>query len=388
MFRDHAFTMTDAQVKNSLINLWSDQLVSQDVLWNKIRNAIHYGHFPHLSLFSGDPGNVQLVLALATAQALLCIEKEKPCGRCDACRKVAGLIHSDLHFSFPLHKSTDTCDLYAANWRAALLETPFMGVSHWFAHFTEDSKNANIATREVDRMMGILQLKPFESDRKVLIIWLPEYLGKESNRLLKVFEEPPEETYIILVAESVEQLLPTVRSRAQLFRLHTINMEEASAFLAARSQQAEDLLFAALLTSGGNLHEALQQVDQEGNVSIGFLRKWLQHTYSYQLTGMLEWVEEFSKMNREDQKHFLGWVQRLLSFVLRFKAGMEPEAQHAYLQYAMKLSGSMQYEQIEQWSILMDEALLAITRNANVKILMTDLSIKLSGILRKKANLN
>ncbi len=380
--------MSQAKTLSSLQHLWSDQLVSQSVLWHRIRESIRSGHFPHLSLMSADPGNVQLVLALASAQALLCSAEHAPCGICDSCRKVSGLIHSDLHFSFPLHKAKETCDMYASDWRAAVLETPFMGISQWFDHFGEDSKNANIAVKEVDRILGVLQLKPYESERKVLIIWLPEYLGKESNRLLKLFEEPPEETYIILVAESVERLLATVRSRAQWFRLQSLDLKEAAQFLAVRYHQQEELAYASLLTTGGHLQEAILQSDQEAGVSLGFLRKWLQHAYTYQVSGILEWVDEFSKMNRENQKHYLIWVQRLLSFVLRYKSGIEPEGQHPYLQYALKLSGSMNYEQIEQWSILLDGALDAIPRNANVKLLMTDLTIKLSGILRKKANLN
>lgn len=365
--------------------LWSDQLISQDVLWSKIKAAISNGRFPHFSLLLGKPGNGQLLLALSIAQTLFCTSDDKPCGECDQCHKVKNCIHPDLHFSFPLNKPKVTCQEYYSQWRMAITEKPFMSITDWFGYLGDESKNANISVTEINNFSELLSLRPYESINTVLILWLPEYLGKESNRLLKLFEEPPSNVYVILVSENSELLLPTVLSRAQLFRMQSIQLEEASKILANKFAVQEDTAYAVLLSADKNIQEAIHQIEQQSMPSIDVLRKLLQSTYSYQVKSMIEWVEAFMELNKEEQKKFIEWIQLLLSFVLRIKFSgnsvMEyPE--NPMMAYSKKLSGSLSLIQISQWVDLMDDCHMAIQRNANMKLLMTDFCIKLSRIIK------
>lgn len=371
---------------------WTDQLVSQHHLFEKLNRSIQQNRFPHFSLLLGRPGNGQLLLALSVAQSILCISDDKPCGSCEACYKVSKLIHPDLHFSFPLNSPKETCQQHYKEWRSAILEKPFMGISQWFSYLEGDSKNANISVTEISNVLNTLSLKPFESKNSVLIVWLPEYLGRDSNRLLKFFEEPPDHVFIILAAENQELILPTVLSRAQIFRMNAIQMDDAIQTLSAKEPSYnQDELVSAWLAGNGNMQQTLNVLENQNNPSVEYLRKLLQSAFTYNAIELTEWVEQFASLNKEEQKNFLQWIQQFLSLVIRekFKLNPDPEFQNnPVLQYANKLSNSLSVSQIEHWDDLLNDALLYLQRNANVKLMMTNFSIKLSHILRKTKPLN
>ncbi|MBK8954803.1 MAG: hypothetical protein IPM34_04500 [Saprospiraceae bacterium] len=370
-------------------SLWSEMVIGQEGLWAHLLDSVNNKTLPHLSLLSGKPGQGQLILALALSQALLCENQMKPCGQCNACKQSHKLIHPDLHFSFPLSKAKETCQQYYGTWRTAVQESPFMGISEWFLHFEEESKNANIPVSEVENIVSLLHLKPFVADIKVLIIWLPEYLGKESNRLLKLFEEPPEGSYIILVSEHSEMLLSTVQSRAQLFRLGSIPYDRSADYLAKQLSVTTGDAYSAIVSSEGNIQEAIHYLQDKAMARVETLQHLLQSVYQYQAQEMVNWVEQFTKISKEEQKYFLVWMQRILSFVLRWKYSKnedENQIQSSLTQYVRKLSSALRSDQIEKINILLDDALIAIQRNANVKILMTDFCIQLAHITRSKLN--
>lgn len=372
--------------------LWSNHLVSQHSLLEKLEQSIQLNQFPHLSLLMGRPGNGQLILALSLAQSILCVANEKPCGICDACYKVSKLIHPDLHFSFPLNSPKDTCQQHYKEWRTAIQEKPFMGISQWFAYLEGDSKNANISVAEISNVLNTLSLRPFEAENSVLIVWLPEYLGKDSNRLLKFFEEPPDHVFIILASENQELILPTVLSRAQIFRMKAIQMEDAIQTLSKiEPTYQQDALVSAWLAGNGNMQQTLNVLENQNNPSVEYLRKLLQSAFTYNVIELTEWVEQFASLNKEEQKNFLQWIQQFLSLVIREKFKLNPDQEfqsNPVLQYASKLSNSLSVSQIEHWDELLNDALLYLQRNANVKLMMTNFSIKLSHILRKDKPLN
>ena len=381
------YTQEDKGVQNQK-KIWADRLISQNILWPKVNQTILTHHFPHFSLLIGKPGNGQLVLALSIAQTLLCKSEEKPCGICDACYKVLNCIHPDLHFSFPLNNPKDTCQQHYSSWRKAIAEKPFMTITEWFSYLDGESKNANISVTEINNFSSLLYLKPFEANANVLILWLPEYLGKDSNRLLKILEEPPANVFIILVTENCDLLLPTVLSRAQVYRMQSIQLEEAAHKLTSVGHVDYNTAYSVLLSCNGNIQEALLQMEHQNIPSIDVLRKLLQSAFVYNVAGMIEWVEHYLSLNKEDQKNFLQWIQMLLSFVLKLKFTDDKnfsQTNNSMIQYAAKLSNTLTISQIELWTTLIDDTYIALQRNANVKILITNFSIRLSHILK---NLN
>jgi DNA polymerase-3 subunit delta' len=167
-----------------------------------------------------------------------------------------------------------------------------------------ENKQGNINKDECQRIMRVLSLKSFESPRKIMIIWLPEYLGNEGNRLLKLIEEPPEGTTFILVAEEQERILNTILSRCQLVRVHPLTDEEVAAGLVARTPLSEEAALAIAQLTSGNLNEALHLASQADDDQAASFLDWMRRCYKGLPGELVEWVNDFAGQGRENQKHF------------------------------------------------------------------------------------
>lgn len=186
------------------------------------------GRLPHAMMLIGTPGSGDLPLSLAFAQYALCENpgEDDSCGACSHCLKTSKLIHPDLHFSFPTVGAEVTSDALLTEWRAAIAENPYQDINQWLQRIGTENKQGNINKKECVNIVQKLSLKNFEGRYKILLMWLPEYLGKEGNRLLKIIEEPPENTLIILIAQNQELILNTILSRCQLVRIVPLTDEK------------------------------------------------------------------------------------------------------------------------------------------------------------------
>jgi DNA polymerase III subunit delta' len=170
------------------------ELIGQKPLAARMRKAIRDGRVPHAQLFLGPEGSGNLAMALAYSQYAHCTQRteEDSCGECSSCRKHQTMTHPDLHFSFPFpsNKADIASELYA-EWRKAILEQPYQNYELWMQALESENKQGNIPIKECHAIIKSLSLKPFEGEYKILLMWLPEYLGSEGNVLLKLLEEPP-----------------------------------------------------------------------------------------------------------------------------------------------------------------------------------------------------
>ena len=186
-----------------------------------LQHAADHQTLPHAMLFWGPEGTGKLSAAISLSQYLLCTDKQSEgnCGVCRSCVKSEKIIHPDVHFVFPIVTSKEnyrSTDFYP-QWRQAVSENPHLNVSDWLQFIASDNKQLNISTKECLRIIEQLSLKAYEGSYKILIIWMVEYLGKEGNKLLKLIEEPQDNTIIILIAEDRKAILPTIISRCQQF---------------------------------------------------------------------------------------------------------------------------------------------------------------------------
>ena len=200
------------------------QIVGQDAIKQRLITSVKENRVSHAQLFLGPGGSGSLPLAVAYAQYLSCENKleEDSCGECSSCRKYQKLMHPDLHFSYPFfakHKE-DTAITFIEQWREAFTTNPYLSLDTWRDYLDAENKQANINIAECHQIIKKLSFKPFESAYKILILWLPEYLDKEGNALLKIIEEPQPNTLFILVAQNQDQILNTILSRTQIGRAH------------------------------------------------------------------------------------------------------------------------------------------------------------------------
>ena len=360
------------------------EIPGQSAIKQRLINTVKENRVSHAQLFLGPEGSGSLALAVAYAQYVNC-ENRQPddsCGECASCRKYNKLIHPDLHFSYPFfakHKE-DTAATFAEEWRKAFLENPYLGLDYWRGQFDAENKQANINIAEAHHIIKKLSLKAFESEYKVLILWLPEYLDAQGNALLKLIEEPPEKTLFLLVAESQDRILNTIISRTQLVKINRLTDAEVTSFLTERQQlsvqQAEEIAF----ISDGNIQRAINLLGEDTTGHFDLMIRWLRLCVTDSGASLIKICEdELSKLGRENQKSFLLYTLNMMRQVVLLKEGMHQLVQlpGAELDFVQKFAKHYQMTQIDAAIRLFEEAYYHIERNANPKILFLDVSLQL-----------
>lgn len=341
---------------------------------------------PHALLLLGPTGSGNLALALAFAQLLQCEAPgaDDSCGQCPACRKAAQYVHPDIHFSYPTVGTNAVSTDFVKTWREAMTENPYLDAPAWLAKLGAENKQGNITKDECNAILKKLSLKIFEGRYKILVMWLPEYLQKEGNRLLKLIEEPPADTVFLLVAEDAEQILPTVLSRCQTVKTQVLSDEEVAECLVRRrpldAERARQIAFQA----GGDLHQAFVIADTPENDDARFLVEWLRECYKGNGVDLVKRTETFSRLGRENQKQFLQYGLHFLRELMAFKAigsdrlRLRPEEQ----QTAQNLAKVLDFNKIERVAGMLTDNIFHIERNANPKPLFLDTSIRLHQIFK------
>ncbi|MBI2730450.1 MAG: hypothetical protein HYX40_06825 [Sphingobacteriales bacterium] len=392
-------------------------IIGQKETKQQLADLVQQNRLSHALLFLGNEGSGALSMALAFAQFIVC-EKvngknkaslgpslfgEEPteaignkqlandaCGVCPACVKAHQLIHPDIHFSYPVipKKSGDkpVSTDYIGEWREFIAQYPYGNVYDWLQFIGAENKQGNITAEECNDIIRKLSLKSFESEFKILIMWMPEYLGKEGNKLLKLIEEPPPNTLFILVAENESLVLPTIISRTQLVKIPPIDAAQVEEALLQRTKLSPEQARQIASVSEGNYREALQLIQHAEEDWQSLLREWLNATLKTGPIAQVKWVEEISKLGREKQKQFLRYFNHLLEQAIRIKLmGAEnvalPENEFDFAQRLNKIAGISQQQAIIEE---LDKATYYIERNANGKMLFHALTIKLNHIILEK----
>lgn len=351
-----------------------------------LSHMVASGRLPHALLLLGPPGSGGLALAWATAMMLLCENKssDDACGQCPSCQKASKGVHPDLHFSFPTVGSKMTSDPFLPQWREALATSPYMEANDWLQRIGADNKQGNITREECVHIVRKLSLKPYESEWKVLMLWLPEYLGNEGNRLLKLIEEPPDNTIFLLVAENQELILTTVLSRCQLVKVNPLSDQEISSQLAAKLSLPTDKASAVAQLAGGNYNEALKLAGTHDTDHSERFLSWMRICYKGRPTELTAWVEQFAEAGRENQKHFLRYALHFWRefLALKYSGAMQGiRLLPTEIETATKMAALIGLEQLDSIVQVLDACIYHVERNANPKILFLDASIQLHQIL-------
>ncbi len=388
-------------------------VIGQDEVKKHLAEMVEQDRLSHALLFLGKEGSGALPLALAFAQYIVSLPQASPvvedlfggmtaletvpkfihpddiAGQ-PAYQRAAQLIHPDLHFSYPVipRKSGDKpiSAHYIAEWREFIQQMPYGNAFDWLQFIGAENKQGNITAEECNEIIKKLSLKTFESEYKVLVMWRPEYLGKEGNKLLKLIEEPPPNTLFILVAENEEQILQTILSRCQLVKIPALENADIEKALIERASAVPETARQIAAISEGNYREALALMQHAEDDWQSVLRDWLNATLKGGPIAQVKWVEEISKAGREKQKQFLRYFNHLVEVSLRVKVlGAErvPAAENelAFAQRLNKIAGVAQQEAIIEE---LDRASYYIERNANPKMLFQALTFKLYHIIQNK----
>jgi len=376
-------------------------IIGQKDLIQKLTSLIDHNRLSHALLFLGREGSGALPLALAFSTYL--IEKENKSEAStgvslfgepatptenESGKKADQYIHPDIHFSYPVipKKQGDkpVSVHYIKEWREFLHQTPYGNVFDWLQSIGAENKQGNITAAECADILHKLQLKSFEGAHKILLMWMPEYLGNEGNKLLKIIEEPPPDTLFILVAEKEENILPTIISRCQTIRVPSIDASHIASALVERCKIDHEQAIQIAGMSNGNYREALQLLQHAENDWQVVLRDWLNTLIKADTIGQVNWSEEMSRYGREKQKQFLQYFTHLIECSLRMRLmeGVVTEISEKEKDFSARLNKLCHVGQLEAIAEELDKASYYVERNANPKMLFTALSIKLFHIIR------
>jgi DNA polymerase III subunit delta' len=374
-------------------------IIGQRELINKLITGYNENRVAHTQLFLGDEGSGSLAIAIAYAQFLICPNKleNDSCGECASCRKFEKYVHPDMHFYFPTAtnqsvKKDPKSGLFLSEWRNYLTENDsYITLNGWYEHLGIGNKQGYIRKDDANDIISKISLKAYEGSYKIVIMWTVDKMNESaSNKLLKTLEEPPDGTIIIMTGEKYEQLLPTIRSRAQLVKVPRLTNENISSCLIQKGLNQEESNDIALLSNGNwNLAKEIEQDAGETHSNFLNFRKWLRLCFQPKnYTELLRFNQEMSKAGREKQKSFLNYglevihnsiLQNNENGNLIKKAGEELDFTQKFAQFINKANRKEMY-------LAFNQAIYHVERNAHAGILYSDLSFTIVNLMAKGRN--
>ncbi|WP_298893608.1 DNA polymerase III subunit delta' [uncultured Psychroserpens sp.] len=379
------------------------EILGQEHIKNHLTKSADFGRVPHAQLFVGPEGSGTLAMAIAYAQYLLCkntngenIEGNEACNI-----KFKNLSHPDLHFAFPVAtndkvKSHPVSSHFLEEWRQLIDRQPYGNLFDWYRLLGIDNKQGQIGVDEAQDIVKALSLKSYEGGYKVMLIWMAEKMNTSAaNKLLKLIEEPPNKTIFILIAEDEEQIINTIRSRCQVLHFPPLAEEVIKEALIKNYQIPEPDAIKIAHQANGNYNKACDIVysDSEDTQFEEWFVFWIRSAFKAKgnksaIHDLISWSETIAKTGRETQKQFLNFCLDFFrqALLLNYNADelvfMEPKTGFKLEKFAPFVHGN----NIMDISNELQDAIYHIERNGNSKIILTDLSIKLTRLLHKKPN--
>jgi len=360
---------------------------------DRLYRTIEQDHVAHAQLLEGNTGSANLAMAIALATVLNCEQPSErdACGVCSSCVKSQKFIHPDIHFVFPvctIDKKEALSKSFLPEWRTFLNKNPYGTVEDWSNHFGGENKQLNISKEESRSIIRDLSLKAFEGRYKVMIIWQADYMHPSAaNGILKILEEPPEQTVFLLTTHDRERLISTILSRTQLVNIRPFDDEEIASYLQERHGQDTSKAMQMARIADGDLNEAVRLISEVEEDSHDVFRTWMRHCYARAYDELVDWADKFSGMNKVVQKSLLqyglGMMRESLVSVSnantlqRVKGGEEKEFVDKFSANVLK-----DYVKVEALYREFNTFLYHLERNGNAKILFLDTSLRASKIMR------
>jgi len=393
-------------------------IIGQVEVKQQLVEMVQHNRLSHALLFLGREGSGGLPLALAFAQYVSLlpnkfqsqatalfgepIETKLPSNVAEAdawmqkqpsFSKAEQLVHPDIHFSYPVvTKKSGTPPIstdYVSEWREFLKQFPYGNIYDWLQFIDAENKQGNITAYECNDIIRKLNLKSFESGYKILLMWMPEYLGKEGNKLLKMIEEPPPDTLFILVAENESEILSTILSRCQLIKIPVLDIDHIEQYLLSRKACTNEQAKQIANASDGNYREAINLIQHADEDFNGLLREWLNASLKNQTILQVKLIDEIGRMGREKQKQFLKQFTHLIEQAVRLqiadsvlKDRLLNSMSGGEQDFVNRLNKAITLEQKQAIVEELDKATYYIERNANAKILFHALTIKIFHIVK------
>lgn len=380
-------------------------IAGQRELINRTVKNVKVSRVAHAQMIIGHEGSGGLAFALAYAQFVNCTDKQyytedseihgDSCGKCYSCVKSQKLIHPDIHFVLPLTTTKKfpkkvLSKEFLPDWRNFIFEnSAYVNLNQWYDYIEVENKQGIISAEECNEILSTLSYKTYESEYKIMIIWMIEKLfHSAAPKLLKILEEPPEKTLFLLVSDNHHLVLDTIMSRVQLLKLNRLTYSEIYNYLNSKYsvEKSKVVKYTDMLNS--NLDEIRETVlnDQDKDEFIKFFIEWMRTCYRVQTDVILSQSNTFKDFGRERQKQFLSFSSKQIrnAYVSRFSKMLLQYHDSEKIDFYTNFGNYLNINNIEKISEEIDNAINAVERNGTAKILFTHLSFKLGQYLKTK----
>lgn len=369
-------------------------IIGQEEVKERLINSIKKGIIPHAQLFCGPEGIGKFPLALAYAQYLNCENPSETdsCGKCPSCVKYNHLAHPDLHFVFPIVKKTtkkkEVCDDYITEWREFVKQNSYFNLSQWLDHIDAENSQGLIYAKESEEIIRKLSLRIYEAKYKVMIIWLPEKMHEScSNKLLKIIEEPTDNTIFLLVSDTPDNIITTIQSRCQRINIHGVSEKDITTALESSYNITPEDASSVAHLANGNYLKAIETIslNEEHKFFFNLFVQMMRASYARNIKEIKAIGNEIAGVGRENQKAFLIYSQRM---VREYFVSNMSQPEMVYLAQDEANFGTRFAPFINERNIIgfMNELALAerhIEQNVNAKMVFFDLCLKITMLIKQ-----
>lgn len=378
-------------------------VIGQEFIKKHLTASVDAGRIAHAQLFVGEAGSGTLPMAIAYAQYILCQNKEgeNTQGNAHCNIKFDHLAHPDLHFAYPVTttttiKSHPVSSHFATEWREFVQKNPYANLFEWLQYLGVEKKQGQIGVDEAQDINKALALKAYEGGYKVMIIWMADKINTAAaNKLLKLIEEPPAQTLFLLIASNEDNIIDTIKSRCQILHFPKLSEDQIAKALIEKHDCEKALAHTLAHQSQGDYNRAMHLLKHDGDDLLfeEWFVTWVRTAFKAKgrkesILELVSWSETIAKTGRETQKKFLEYCVRFFRQALLLHYGVndlvyfEPETKFSLEKFAPFVHENNITAIVKE----LEDASYHIERNGNAKIILTDLSIKLTRLLHRKSN--
>ena len=374
--------------------MYFHNVIGQDDLKARLTDTARRGIIPHARLFCGRMGCGTFPLALAYARYLNCTDRTDTdaCGKCHSCRQYDAFAHPDLYFTFPIvadkKRKRTVCDDYLGEWRAMLTEHTYFDLDEWLDRMETAGRQALIYAEESDQMIRATSLRIYEAQYRVLIVWMPERMHAAcANKLLKLIEEPPARTVILMVSDAPDLILGTILSRTQRLDVRPIEADALTRALEQRNGLPPDAACHTAHLAHGDLlaAERIMGQDERERLFLDFFIRIMRNAWKRDVRAMKQTADELAVLSREQQRAFLAYCQHLVreNFVRRFRSDDLNYLRPDEAAFSARFSPYVNERNVFDFAAELADAERHITQNGNAKMIFFDLTLRITVLLKK-----